>query len=254
MENKFIVIVPAYKVAKWIALNINLIKMQSYTNFECWIIDDGSHDGTEEITLNAIKNDSRFNYIKNETRIGSSLQNYYTAFNKANPADNDIIVWLDGDDWFSSVFVLDYLNKFYNIYDCWMTYGTYQSYPAGREGSHHCVEVPDEIHLNKSYRKWHHVYSHLRTHRAFLFKELDKESLIDNRTGKFYTEATDCAYLFSMAELCGNKERIKLIDDILVILNRSNPNQAAGNLKKQKDTEQHIRKQTPYKSLENIII
>ena len=55
MENKFIVIVPAYKVAKWIALNINLIKMQSYTNFECWIIDDGSHDGTEEITLKCNK-------------------------------------------------------------------------------------------------------------------------------------------------------------------------------------------------------
>mgnify|MGYP003651973986 CR=1 FL=1 len=38
-----------------------------------------------------------------------------------------------------------------------------------------------------------------------------------------------------------HRAKIKLVDDILLILNRTNPNQAAGNLKKQKDTEAHIR-------------
>jgi len=41
--------------------------------------------------------------------------------------------------------------------------------------------------------------------------------------------------------MCSSSEKIKLIDDILLILNRSNPNQAAGNLEKQKSTEAHIR-------------
>jgi hypothetical protein len=127
-----------------------------------------------------------------------------------------------------------------------MTYGTYQVYPSGKDGSHHCIEIPDNIHQAHAYRKWTHVYSHLRTHRAFLFKQIKREDLIDSRSGEFYTEATDCAYLFYLAELCGNKDKIKLIDDILLTLNRENPNQAAGNLKKQKDTERHIRKQTPY--------
>ena len=74
-----------------------------------------------------------------------------------------------------------------------------------------------------------------------MFYNFNKSDLIDSRSNKFYTEATDCAYLFSLAEMCSSSEKIKLIDDILLILNRSNPNQAAGNLEKQKSTEAHIR-------------
>ena len=86
-----------------------------------------------------------------------------------------------------------------------------------------------------------HVYSHLRTHKAFLFYNFNESDLIDSRTNRFYTEATDCAYLFSLAEMCSSPKKIRLIDDILLVLNRANPNQAAGNLEKQKSTESHIR-------------
>ena len=236
---------PCYNVAQWVSLNIQLTKLQSFTNFECHIINDGSTDNSEEIILENIKDDNRFFYYKNEVNTGSSLYSYYNTFHKIKPDDEDIIIWLDGDDWFSSVFTLQYLDQFYNIKKCWMTYGTYQIYPSGQDGAHHCVDLPEELHKDKTYRQWMHVYSHLRTHKAFLFKELNKEDLIDNRSGKFYTEATDCAYLFSLVELCGNSERIKCIKDILVILNRTNPNTASGNLRKQKETERHIRTLTP---------
>jgi glycosyltransferase involved in cell wall biosynthesis len=239
--NKFIIIMPCYNVSKWVGLNIQLTKHQSFPNFECHIINDGSTDNSEEIILENIKNDNRFFYYKNEVNTGSSLYSYYKTFHQVNPNDEDIIVWLDGDDWFSSVFVLQYLDQFYNSTKCWMTYGTYQTFPSGQDGSHHCIEIPNEIHQSNAYRKWMHVYSHLRTHKAFLFKQLKEKDLIDSRSGEFYTEATDCAYLFSLAEMCGSSEKIKLIDDILLTLNRTNPNQASGNLKKQKDTEAHIR-------------
>ncbi len=241
MKNKFIIIIPCYNVEKWILLNIQLIKHQSYSNFECHIINDGSTDNSEEIILENIKNDNRFFYYKNEINTGSSLYNYYKIFHQVNPNDEDIIVWLDGDDWFSSVFVLDYLNSFYNHHKCWMTYGTYQIFPTGQDGSHHCIEIPSWVHENKTYRKWTHVYSHLRTHKAFLFYNLKESDLIDSRSGNFYTEATDCAYLFSLAEMCSSPDKIKLVEDILITLNRTNPNQASGDLKKQKDTEKHIR-------------
>lgn len=242
---------PCYNVAKWVALNIQLTKQQSFSNFECHIINDGSTDNSEDIILDNIKGDSRFVYHKNKTNTGSSLYSYYTIFHKINPNDEDIIIWLDGDDWFSSVFALQYLDQYYDITKCWMTYGTYQIFPSGNHGSHHCIDIPDEIHKNHSYRQWMHVYSHLRTHRAFLFKKLKESDLIDSRSGKFYTEATDCAYLFSLAELCGSAERIKCIKDILLVLNRTNPNQAAGNLQKQKATEQHIRSLTPKEKIIN---
>ena len=105
------------------------------------------------------------------------------------------------------------------------------------------------MHKNRAYRKWDHVYSHLRTHKAFLFNQLKESDLIDSRSGKFYTEATDCAYLFSLAEMCGSPDKIKLVEDILLILNRTNPNQAAKNLKKQKDTEAYIRNLKPFNKI-----
>ena len=248
-SNKFIIIMPCYNVSKWISLNLEILKHQSYGNFECHIINDGSTDNSEEIILNNIQNDSRFFYHKNIKNTGSSLYSYYKTFHKVKPLPEDIIVWLDGDDWLSSVFVLQYLSEIYNSNDCWMTYGTYQIYPTGQDGSHHCIEIPSVVHEKKAYRKWMHVYSHLRTHKAFLFYNLKESDLIDSRSGKFYTEATDCAYLFSLAEMCGSPDRIKLIDDILLVLNRTNPNQAASNLKKQKDTEAHIRNIKPFESL-----
>lgn len=240
-SNKFLIIMPCYNVEKWVKLNLLTTMHQSYKNFRCIIIDDGSTDNTQNVIESTIKEDNRFEYIRNPKRTGSSLKNYYNAFYKVKPDPDEIVIWLDGDDWFSSVFVLQYLNQFYNNTNCWMTYGTYQIFPTGQDGSHHCIEIPNEIHQNRAYRNWMHVYSHLRTHKAFLFYNLKESDLIDSRSNNFYTEATDCAYLFSLAEMCSSSEKIKLIDDILLILNRTNPNQAAGNLKKQKDTEAHIR-------------
>ena len=247
--NKFIIIMPCYNVEKWVSLNINLTKNQSYSNFECHIINDGSNDNSENVIKEAIKGDDRFFYYKNDKRTGSSLYSYYTTFHKIKPNPEDIIIWLDGDDWFSSVFVLEYLDYFYNKHNCWMTYGTYQIYPTGQDGSHHCIEIPQKVHESNQYRNWVHVYSHLRTHKAFLFYKLKESDLIDSRSGKFYTEATDCAYLFSLAEMCGSADKIKLIKDILLVLNRVNPNQAAGNLEKQKSTEAHIRSLQPFSKL-----
>jgi hypothetical protein len=249
LSNKFIIIMPCYNVSDWVALNIQTTKHQSYSNFECHIINDGSTDNSEEIILENIKGDSRFFYHKNEKRSGSSLYSYYKTFHQVNPNDEDIVIWLDGDDWFSSVFVLDYLNDFYNHYKCWMTYGTYQIFPTGKDGSHHCTKIPPWVHKDKAYRKWTHVYSHLRTHKAFLFYNLKESDLIDSRSGKFYTEATDCAYLFSLAEMCNSEDKIKLVDDILLVLNRTNPNQAADNLKKQKNTEAYIRSLPQFDSI-----
>ena len=49
MPNHFKIIVPFYNVEDWIKICIRSIKAQSYTNFQCILIDDLSDDNTEEI-------------------------------------------------------------------------------------------------------------------------------------------------------------------------------------------------------------
>jgi glycosyltransferase involved in cell wall biosynthesis len=241
--------VPAYNVEKWIGLSIEIIKLQSYKNFECVIIDDGSRDRTNEKVYSSIKFDDRFHLLTNTKNVGSSLANFIKGFDYMSPDDEDIIIRIDGDDWLSSVFVLEYLNRVYTNEKCWLTYGTYQMYPSGRTGEHHCVEVPDEIHNNKSYRQWQHVYSHLRTHKAFLLKNVDRSDLKYPNSNSYYKEAEDVAHMFPLIEMCG-KDRIYRIEDNLLILNRENLNSVANiRLKKQKNSEAIIRNQKKYSLL-----
>lgn len=240
---------PSYNVAKWIGLSIETIKLQSYKNFECVIIDDCSTDNSVEVMKMHMSGDDRFHLITNDKNDGSALSNHIKGFDYINPNDEDIIVRVDGDDWLSSVFVLEYLNQVYNLNDIWMTYGTYQTYPTGETGEHHCVDIPDFVHDNNSYRQNPHIYSHLRTHKAFLFKEVDRADMINPKTNHYYAEAEDCAHLFSMVEMAG-KEHIYKCDGILYTLNRENPlNDAKIALELQKNNETQIREGRVYDRL-----
>lgn len=241
--NKFIITTPAYKVAKWVELYVNMLKFQSFKNFEVYFVDDASPDNTVEIVTKAVNGDSRFHIYRNEKNLGSPLANIVKAFDYANPQDEDIIVNVDGDDWLSSVFVLDYLDSVYNSNKCWITYGNYQMYPSGDMGGHAVLQIPDEISRVNAYKQYPFVTSHLRTYKAGLFKKVDRKDLLDPRTGEIYTKASDLALMFPMLEMAGNERTVKT-DDILLILNRENEmNEATVNLNEQKETERIIRTQ-----------
>lgn len=241
--NKFIITTPAYKVARWVELYVSTLKLQSYKNFEVYFIDDASPDNTIDVVTKAVDGDPRFHIHRNETNVGSPLANIVKATDLANPADNDIIVNIDGDDWLSSVFVLEYLNQVYEQTGCWMTHGTYQIYPSGDIGGHAELVLPDEISRLNIYKQYPFVTSHLRTYKAGLFKKINREDLLDPRTNNIYKEASDLALMFPMLEMAGN-DKIMKITDILLILNRENEmNEATLNLSKQKETEHIIRTQ-----------
>lgn len=242
-ENKFIIVTPAYKVSKWIELYVNMLKFQSYKNFEVYFVDDDSPDDTVEKLKKVIDGDSRFHIHVNEISAKSPLANIVKATELANPNDEDIIVNIDGDDWLSSVFVLQYLNKIYNQHNCWMTYGTCQLYPSGEIVGHANIDMPDEVSDKNMYRKFPFIMSHLRTYKAWLYNKIDKRDFIDSRTNKIYTEASDVALIMPMAEMAG-KNKICRIHDILYILNRENAlNEATINFSGQKESEHIIRTQ-----------
>ena len=56
--NKFIIIIPAYNVEAWVGLNLEILKNQSYKNFECVFIDDASTDDTVNVVKKHIDGDS----------------------------------------------------------------------------------------------------------------------------------------------------------------------------------------------------
>ncbi|PLX28259.1 glycosyltransferase [Candidatus Parcubacteria bacterium] len=70
MEIKVSVLMSAYNAERFIGSAIESILNQSFTDFECVIVDDGSTDNTFEIIEQYRKNDPRIHIVHNEQNIG----------------------------------------------------------------------------------------------------------------------------------------------------------------------------------------
>ena len=94
MSNKKIsIIVPCYNQAQYLDECLQSVLDQTFQDWECIIIDDGSPDNTEEIAKKWTQKDSRFIYFKKENGGVSSARNF-----GIEKAKGDWILPLDGDD------------------------------------------------------------------------------------------------------------------------------------------------------------
>lgn len=100
----FSVIIPTFNRAHLIASTLNDVLIQSFSNFELIIIDDGSSDETKNV-IETIK-DHRIIYQYQINSGVSAARNH-----GAKIAQSDYIVFLDSDDKVSS----DWLNDYYSI-------------------------------------------------------------------------------------------------------------------------------------------
>lgn len=90
------IIIPTYNRAHLISETLDSIIAQTYTNWECIIVDDGSTDHTEETVAEYIKKDARFQYhIRPDTHKpgGNGARNYGFSLSKG-----EYINWFDSDD------------------------------------------------------------------------------------------------------------------------------------------------------------
>jgi glycosyltransferase involved in cell wall biosynthesis len=249
-QNHFKIITTFCNVEKWIHLAIRSIQLQEYKNFQCILVDDASTDNTVSVIEKNIKNDDRFVLIKNGENVGA-LENIFNGINASSPEDEDIIVNLDGDDWFSGPNVLDRLNEEYQNKNCWMTYGSHVTHPGNKRSKFCLRPVPDHIIDNNLFRESPWMTSALRTFKYKLWKNIKEEDLKDS-SGHFYTAAWDLAYMFPMLEMAGH--RAKFIEDILYVYNLhdNNDHVVPEKRKKQLLFEQEVRSKKKYERLNKI--
>jgi glycosyltransferase involved in cell wall biosynthesis len=93
MDVKISVIIPCYNHAIFLNEAADSVLMQSYTNWECIIVNDGSSDNTEEVAIQISKNDERFIYIKQFNKGLSAARNA-----ALETCSGDFIQFLDSDD------------------------------------------------------------------------------------------------------------------------------------------------------------
>ncbi|RED48363.1 glycosyltransferase family 2 protein [Seonamhaeicola aphaedonensis] len=95
-NNLISIIIPTYNRAKLLGATIESVINQTYTNWECIVVDDGSTDDTEKLVKSYSLNDSRIKYFlrpKSYPKGASSCRNYGYKMSKGQ-----YINWLDSDD------------------------------------------------------------------------------------------------------------------------------------------------------------
>ena len=99
------IIVPVYNVEKYLRECLDSIMSQTYQNFECLLINDGSPDHSADICREYVEKDSRFRYFEKENGGVSSARNLGIEHSKG-----EYITFIDSDDWVES----DYVETLYD--------------------------------------------------------------------------------------------------------------------------------------------
>ncbi len=89
------IIVPAHNVAAYIAATLESIRSQSFNNWECIIIDDGSTDETVAVVKRTTAGDRRFRMIRQSCGGASKARN--RGFMESSPFSR-YVTFMDADD------------------------------------------------------------------------------------------------------------------------------------------------------------
>ena len=117
MTNNLVsIIMPTYNRAHLISETLDSVLAQTYPNWECIIVDDGSTDTTDEVVGEYVKKDSRFQYHhrpKDRKKGPCACRNYGFEFSKG-----ELIKWFDSDDIMYSELLEKQVGTFEEAIDC----------------------------------------------------------------------------------------------------------------------------------------
>jgi glycosyltransferase involved in cell wall biosynthesis len=87
------IIVPCYNQAEYLSEALETVINQTYVNWECIVVNDGSLDNTKEVTKDWLNKDNRFCYIEIDNKGVSNARNI-----GIEAAKGTFILPLDADD------------------------------------------------------------------------------------------------------------------------------------------------------------
>lgn len=120
---KVSVIIPAYNCQAWVQETLESIASQTYANWECVIVDDGSTDETFQIVSKYCSSDGRFSCYK-QINSGPSV-----ARNVAiHHSTGEFILPVDADDLIAPTFLEKAISRFIQHPDTSLVYGLVETF------------------------------------------------------------------------------------------------------------------------------
>ena len=113
---KVSIVIPTFNSSKYLKATLDSVLSQTYANWECILVDDGSIDLTETISINYQEKDNRFQLYKRPEDLPkgpSSARNY--GVTKAN---GEYLIFLDADDLLAISCLENRVEQFQQNPDC----------------------------------------------------------------------------------------------------------------------------------------
>ncbi len=221
---RFCIIVASYNCPDKIERCLFSIENQNYKNYGVYIVDDASHDRMQAKIIERYSNKNNWKYHLNTVNYGA-MHNHCYAIDRLCEDDDDVIVFVDGDDSLAHDNVLFFLERIYGNKkkNVELTYGSYRPIPP----SDTCPAVrsyPHGVIKQKSYRSFtasNGIYfNHLRTFKFKLYAQMNPEIDFKDNEGKWFKTCTDTAMMIPALELAEDHCYIR---DVLYNYTSDNP-------------------------------
>ena len=214
-QRRIVVISPYWNASQYLCKHVKSISSQDYDNYLHILIDDAS---TDSPIIDSVETDHWIRVV-NENNVGA-IANQLWAVNKY-VKDDDIVIFLDGDDWLAndpSIFHL-YNDLYSSGVD--FTYGS--TWSLADNIPLIAQTYPSEVIKNKTFRQhkfaWGIPYTHLRTVKGSLCKNLD-ESKFKDESGGWMKAGADAPLFYELIERASNPMAVK---EIVHCYNDKNP-------------------------------
>jgi len=245
-EQRIIIFSCGYNCEKYVEQCLSSVKNQDYFNYVHVIVDDASTDKT-------YKRLNHFDYTDRKIKLYHNVYNQKWILNAIEclmpniQSPDDIIMTVDLDDYLAHNNVLKNINTFYKNYDAWMTYSTFKYLKSGRLSSWIPRYSPGQM-SNNEFRESIWSFTHLRTMKAFLWNNIDKNDLKDS-AGEYFKYCYDQAVFLPALEMSRNGH-IGYIPEVQYMYNDINPLQVEKtHRQEQEDTARFIRSKNKYQPL-----
>lgn len=217
------IIICGYKCEKYISRCLMSIEIQTFKNYDKFIL---------------IDSDPNRKYLVRQTIIGIESCN-------SNP--DDVIVLIDGDDFLCDEMALEIIDSEYRKNpSLLLTYGSYVNLSSNKSGKFCKPYLREENFRTTQWRG-----SHLKTFKYRLWQKLSPDELKDDK-GEYFKCCADRAIMIPLMEIAGY-DRIKHIPTILYCYNDLNPLGVWKTMKDlSKSTREYIANKKPLKMIETI--
>jgi glycosyltransferase involved in cell wall biosynthesis len=144
------IVIPLYNKSEWIISTLESVSKQTYLNWECLIINDGSTDDSLQKITNFVSSDPGKWRIYNQNNLGqSAARNYGISL-----ASGEYVAFLDADDLWHPYKLYSQIEIFRNNPDLELVLSSYIIFRQGQKSGFRVVRITNSI---RAIKKWFYM-------------------------------------------------------------------------------------------------